>query len=355
MVDWTQSMDEQTFEYYTVDPGTWTDVKRITTVKSSSLSWDTASETLATARLDIGESIGECYIRVYLVVVQNGIRERYPLMTTLVQTQSSKFDGRYSTMSYDGYSPLLELKEKNPPLGYALLEDANVMDNAYAIVNSNLRAPVIKNPFDKKLYSDFVSNVDDTWLSFTIDLIKNAERHFDLDEMGNVMFTPDQKLESMQPRWTYTDDNSSILQYDISCNRDLYGIPNVVEVYYTDQKLNKIYYSRVSNDDPNSIVSTVNRGREITHRVNNPEFPGIPNQQNLDEYARQLLEELSTIESTIEYTHGYNQVRIFDCVRMNNRRADLVIDKALVTAQTINCTTSCQVDETAVFQMKLWK
>lgn len=354
MADWQQPM-EQSFEYYTVDPRTWTDVKRLTTVKTSSLSWNTASETLATARLSIDESISECYIRIYLVVVQNGIRERYPLMTTMVQTQSTTFDGRHSTINYDGYSSLIELKEKQPPLGYALLEDANVMDNAYAVVNTNTRAPVIRNTSEKNLYSDFVSNVDDTWLTFATDLIKNAEMHFDLDEMGNIMFAPDQKLEAMQPRWTYNDDNCSIIRYDISCSRDLYGIPNVVEVYYTDQKLNKIYYSRVSNDDPNSIVSTVNRGREITHRVNNPEFPGLPNQENIDEYARQILQELSTVESTIEYTHGYNQVRIYDCVRLNIKKADLEIDKALVTSQTLSCTTSCQVDETAVFKEKLWK
>ena len=36
MIDWTASM-QQTFEYYTVDPGTWKDVRKLTTVRSCTI------------------------------------------------------------------------------------------------------------------------------------------------------------------------------------------------------------------------------------------------------------------------------------------------------------------------------
>lgn len=55
------------------------------------------------------------------------------------------------------------------------------------------------------------------------------------------------------------------------------------------------------NDDPNSPVSTVNRGREITHRVTNPEFAGEPTEGQIEIYARNLLEQLSSIDYTVSF------------------------------------------------------
>ena len=88
MADWTSSM-QQTFEYYIVDPGTWRDVKRLDNVKTCTISRDSTTETLGSATIDVTESVGECYIRIYLITIQNGIREKHPLGTFIVQTPSS--------------------------------------------------------------------------------------------------------------------------------------------------------------------------------------------------------------------------------------------------------------------------
>ena len=129
MPDWTASM-QQTFEYYTVDPVTWKDVKQIIDAKSSNIEWDSEADTCGSATIDIGEAIGETYIRIYLITIQNGVKEKHPLGTFLVQTIPSSFDGKNKTTSLDAYTPLLELKEKYPPFGYYIPEDANIMDNA---------------------------------------------------------------------------------------------------------------------------------------------------------------------------------------------------------------------------------
>lgn len=352
MVDWTKPM-EQTFEYYSVDPGTWKDDKLLRNVKSSSITRDSEVDTLGSATIDITESVGECYIRVYLIVNQNGDTNKIPLGTYLVQTPSSSFDGKIRNVTMDAYTPLLELKENPPELGYSLLEGENIMDNAYLIVRDHVRAPVVKAVSDEKLFSNFVSNTDDTWLTFTKDLIANAKHELTLDELGRILFAPKQDTASLQPVWTYTDDNSSILNPDISMNHDLYGIPNVVEVIYSNGKDH--YYAKVINDDPNSPLSTVNRGREIIKRVTNPDSLGDPTQNQINEYAESLLKELSTVEYTISYTHGYCPVRIGDCVRLNYNRAGLTNIKAKVIYQNIKCETGCQVSEKAVFTRKLWR
>ena len=352
MVDWLSSM-QQTFEYYAVDPNTWKDERRIDNVISCTIDWDSEAETLGSATIDVEESLGECYIRVYLVTIQNGVKEKHPLGTFLVQTPSSSFDGKIRDVSMDSYTPLLELKESPPPIGYYIAKGENIMDSAYRLVREHTRAPVVKTQCDTNVFEDFVSDTSDTWLTFLIDLISNAKYSFSLDEMGRILFSPKQDTASLQPVWTYDDGNSSILYPELSMDHDLYGIPNIVEVVYSNGNDN--YYSRVINDDENSPTSTINRGREIVYRETDPSIIGDPTDNKIQEYAEQLLTNLSTLEYTVTYSHGYCPVRLGDCVRLNYSRAGLKNVKAKVVSQSISCKPGCKVTEKAVFTTKLWR
>ena len=352
MPDWSSSM-QQTFEYYVVDPESWKDIKLLDTVKSCSITRDAEAETLGSASFDISESVGERYIRVYLVTIQNGIKEKYPLGTFLVQTPSSSFNGKTKDVVMDAYTPLLELKENQPPLGYTVLKNEDIMSVAYRLTRDSARAPVVETESKTKLFYDFVADPNDTWLSFLTDLIANAKYNFDLDEMGRILFSPRQDTASLQPVWTFDDGNSSILYPDMSMDHDLYGIPNVVEVIYSSGS--NSYYAKVINDDPNSPTSTVSRGREIVYRVTDPDVIGDPTQNQIQEYAERLLRELSSLEYTVTYTHGYCPVRVGDCVRLNYERAGFTDIKAKVISQDISCEPGCPVTEKAVFTTKLWR
>ena len=352
MPDWTKTM-QQTFEYYVVDPGTWKDIKKLDYVLNSSISRDSTLETLGSASITVSESIGECYIRIYLVTIQNGAKEKHSLGTFLVQSPSYSFDGKIKNITLDAYTPLLELKENPTPLGYSILKGENILEIAYRIVREQVRAPVVKTQNDEILKTNFVANIDDTWITFVKDLIANADYSLALDDVGRILFTPNQDTMSLQPIWTYDDSNSSILYPDLTVDRDLYGIPNVVEVIYSDGT--EYYYGRAVNDDPSSPISTINRGREITHRESNPNMLGNPSQRRVQEYAENLLKELSSLEYTVTYTHGYCPVRIGDCVRLNYKRAGIYGVKAKVISQNIKCESGCPVTEKAVFTTELWR
>lgn len=352
MPDWTKTM-QQTFEYYIVDPGTWKDIKKIDNILDSTVNRDLSLETLGSASITTTESIDECYIRIYLITIQNGIREKYSLGTFLVQTPSYSFDGKTKSVTLDAYTPLLELKENPTPLGYSILKGENILDTAYKIIRENARAPIVKTENEETLSSNFVANIDDTWIIFVRDLLANADYSLALDENGRIYFTPEQDTMSLQPIWTYDDSNSSILYPEITVDRDLYGIPNIVEVVYSNGT--EYFIGRAVNDDPSSPTSTVSRGREITHRESNPSMLGNPNQKRVQEYAEKTLKELSSLEYTITYTHGYCPVRIGDCVRLNYSRAGINGIKAKVISQSIKCESGCPVTEKAVFTTELWR
>lgn len=351
MPDWTKSM-EQSYEYYTVEPRSLAEVKRIDTVKSASFSRDNDSETLGSATIDTTNSFGETYIRGYLKTIQNGVTEKHPLGTVLVQTPSSTFNGMITNISMDAYTPLIELKENRPPLGYTLPIGTNIMEAAYRIIRENARVPVTKVDSDKTLRVDFVSNTSDTWLTFVSDLIANASYELGLDEYGHILFVPIRDADALQSVWTYDDGNSSILYPELTMDHDLYGIPNVIKVVYSyGSQYDEV---EVVNDDPNSPTSTVNRGRKITYWDTEPALAGYVTKEQIQAYAERKLKALSTIEYTISYTHGYCPVRVGDCVRLNYEKAGITNVKARVISQNIKCQLPCEVAEKAVITTKLW-
>ncbi len=351
MPDWTKSM-QQTFEYYLVNPDTWRDTKKIMFVKNSTIDRDFESETLGSMSINIDENIGEAYVRVYLVTIQNGVTEKHPLGTFLVQTPSMTFDGKTKGYSADAYTPLLELKEKYPKIGYFKEKGCNIMDEAFTLTRENMRAPVVRPSSNDTLEYDFVADPDENLFDFLTEFIANAKYIFELDPMGYVYFVPKQEAAALQPVWTYDDSNSSILYPDLDINQDLYGIPNVVEVICSNGK--EVIHYVAKNNDSNSPVSIGNRGREIVYRDTNPSIVGVASDETVKEYAELLLRELSTIERRITYTHGYCPVSIGDCVRLNYERAGLVNVKARVVSQSISCVPGCPVSETAVYTSKLY-
>jgi len=80
---------------------------------------------------------------------------------------------------------------------------------------------------------------------------------------------------------------------------------------------------------------------------------GLPTQEMIDEYAKRILKEKSTVTYSLSYTHSYCPVRIGDCVRINYEKAGLKDIKAKVISQTIKCSTGCQVSEKAEYTVEL--
>lgn len=352
MTDWSEGRT-QTYEYYVVDPDTWTDRMKLSEVMSSGIKREASKETLESASISARIDMGEFYVRIYLITIVDGLRDRKPLGTFLVQTSSNSFDGKVKEPTLTAYSPLLELKDVKPPLGYAIKKGAKALEQAYIICEQYCRAPIVPAVSESDMLEiDFIADPSDTWLSFLISLLSNAKHHLVLDEMGKIMFAPDQDTEMLQPVFTYNDDNSSILYPEITEDLDIYGIPNTLEVVYSGENL---YLTATAiNDDENSLISTVSRGRTVFEREENPGILGVPTQHDLEEYAEKTLKKMSEIECQLTYKHGFNEVRVGDCVRLNYKRAGYQNIKAKVISQDIDCTSECPVSETVSYKKKLW-
>ena len=372
-VDWTKSM-QQTFEFYTVDPNNWYDDQKLENIISCDLTHDLTSDKRGNASITVTEPFPESYIRTYLVVTQAGYMHKICLGTYLYMTSSDSFDGMKHNITMTGYTPMVELEEKLPPLGFHIVGITNRKYSGNAPMVTNAIKDIVttytrckienRTVIQKPLLNDFVAGTNDNFLT-VINNILNAsslqQYILTVDEWGTIIVKDKPVLEDAIPTYIYTDDNSSILLPSLDTNDDIYGIPNVVEVLYTGDKRLPAIRVIVKNEDPTSIVSIPARGREIAKRFTITNIAAPVNDYSeaavraqVTAQAERLLEAASTINKTISYSHGYCDVKVGDTVLINYERAGVTGIRAKVVSQRISCKPGCQVDEQAVYTKKLW-
>lgn len=364
-IDWGRSM-QQTYEYYIVNPETWQNQERIDYIISTSITHDSTSRLCGSSNMNTTEALDENYIRTYLVCNQDGHIHKECLGTYLYMTTNDSFDGVVHEYNAIGYTSLVELDENCPMLGYFIPskdyagrdQHVSIANNIRTIVNQHTRCELeTAIEYSDMLTNDIVPAPSDTWLDIILNMIKTvAVRQYVLgaDEMGNITLKVHNDINKMIPTYDYTDDDTSLLLPTLNTGLDLYKIPNVVEVIFSDSK--HFFKSRAVNNDEESPISIQKRKREIVKRVvvNNIGF-SKPTQKIVDAYAEKLLESESTIRQEISYTHGYCGTKVGDCVTLTYRAAGLNKVKGIITAQTINCVPGCTVDETMVYIKKLWR
>lgn len=339
-----------TYEFYEVDPGTWADMRLLEGMDEANVVFDSEQDIKGNAKMRGEEDLGEAYVRVYLV--RDG-RKR-PLGSWLVQTPARSHDGRSRTVNMDAYSPLLELMDNLPPVGYFFPAGANIVKSVIAAARENCHAPVL-DAVDAgvRLFAEpYVAELDESWLEFLAGALAKADMEFGLDEMGDILIIPVRDIAAMQPVHTFGDDNASIVMPDMEDSRDLYGIPNIVEVVCSTEAACVV--GRAENDSPSSPMSTVCRGRDVTVRDTSPDLED-PTQEEADAYAARRLAELSSVEHEVVFEHDYVEgLRVGDCVLLRFARADIYA-RAIVARQEIATETGCLVRTTAKYTEVLWR
>lgn len=336
----------QTYEFYLVDPATWGDAERIENVLSATLNRDLESDTLGNAVIDLEESIGESYFRVYLVTVQDGVRERHCLGTYMAETPVGDFDGRSGHVSIEAYTPLIELADEYPEIGFSVPSGSDVSITAARLIADNCRAPVLGDAGGDKLDETFVAHPDETWLQFISALLKRANKRMLLDERGQVVIAPIRDAAALGPSATFDDGNSSILMPEIEDSQDFYGVPNKYEAVVT--KGGYTMSVVVENDSSSSEISVTNRGRVVRHRNTSPDVSGNPTEAELRAYAQRELKAMSCLERTLSYTHGYCGTNIGQAALLAYERAGINAN-ALVVRQSIECIPGCPVTEVSKY------
>lgn len=117
----------------------------------------------------------------------------------------------------------------------------------------------------------------------------------------------------------YATDKASIIQPGAQEELDIFGAPNKI-VRYLENAERQFMISSVTNDDPNSKLSTVSRGRVITDIAS---VSDIANQGSLDAYVARVMAESKIYQKIVFETlnmpnHEYN-----DCLYIEDKELDI--------------------------------
>lgn len=302
-MDWSRTLQIM-WRYCLVDPDTWADTEVMDSVSSCTVSWDASTETLVSGSLDVDETFpeGECYVRVWCDATQSRRTERVPVATLLCQASSDSSEGTKRTFAVEAHSPLLELADDQPPVGWSV---SGRVDDAIRLICTHMRAPLIEYESDVTLTNAVVAGDDDTWLTMLWAVLDSAELTMLVDGMGRLRVEPKSPSWALSPVMTLSDmDERGVLWADMSRETSLFSIPNKLEVIWSGGS--EHYSSIAVNDDPSSQTSVPMRGRVVSTRETNPEgLMANPTQGAVDDYAQRRLRELSVVTRTYSLKAGY--------------------------------------------------
>lgn len=340
MADWTRGMT-RTYEWWTVNPETWGDAERLLNVTGAVVTRDMDDPLMEHSSYDMDARGGEGYVRTYLITEQDGVRERWPLSTHLMQAPSHSFDGMRGMMTADGDSPLIELSDERLPVCYTV-EDGFATAHAARLLRAYGKMPVTVSGDAGSIADPCSADEDTSPLDFISTLAEKGEMQVTLDGRGCAMVGPKPQPTSLMPVFTFNDGNSSILRPQVTVSSNIADVPNVVEVVFSAPE--RCLFGTAANDDPADANSTVMLGRRKVMRIVNPDgMPDEPTQADVDDLAKRTLKHEGATVYEVEFEHAFHpDVKIGSAVRLAYSRMGLNV-VAQVVSQEIQCTPGCLV------------
>ena len=196
-IDWRKSYGVS-FEYWVLDPDTMKETRRLNAVEECDITRDMSDDVVCSASMTVEELLEEeTYIRVYLLATPiGGKTERIALGTFLSITPKVNMDGKAVQRPLDMYSPLKELADDNPPVGYTVRKGSSAA-SAVKRVFERYHVKVAPCNSTATIQEDITANDSDTWLSFGKAILDAAELECLVDPYGTVCFVPKRDASAM--------------------------------------------------------------------------------------------------------------------------------------------------------------
>ena len=332
-MDWSKGF---TAMYYisVVDKNTWCDVDRIEITGGTINRTDTDLRESADINCINYSSNQEQIIRVWLDAKQEGSSSHTPLFTGIATSPERNVEGNLTTQTVQCYSILKIAQDILLPRGWY----APVGISGGALIKSLLNVlPVDISIAENSpgLQSAIISENNENLLSMTDKILEAINWRMTLDGYGNISIAP----YSKEPVAIFDALSADVLEPYLSINYDWYNIPNVYRAVLDDS------YSIARDDDPESQLSTVSRGREIWYEDSSVY---LQDEETLAEYAKRMLEKIQQEATTISYTRRFNpQVNVSDVVRLGYS-AQKINGIYLVTSQSITLGYGAKTSEEVI-------
>lgn len=240
--------------------------------------------------------IGSDLLRVYLdAEFHDGTKESVALGTYLVNAPERTVDGRVSRGTLSLTGRLQELADAQFARPLTVKAGANPVEEAAHIVGMyGLRCAYEHTDYKTGAARTYGTggNGDESVLDAVNDLLELAGfRSARTDAYGMVHFNKYVEPTDSIPVWYFEEGANARFLSEVTEERDMSGVANVVRVTYSTQ--DKSFVGIARDDDPKSAFSTVAQGREICRTETLSDVPekatGKQIQQLADKKAAELL------------------------------------------------------------------
>ena len=323
-MDWSKGYSS--FTYMTlVDRATWQDTSRIEiTGGNIERSLDDLLQSADIDCTDYDEN-SERLIRVWLDARQIGGLGHTPLFTGWASSPSISINGVVVSHSLQCYSVLKPAQDILLSRGWY----APIDINGGALIRRLLSAtgaPIDIYPQDaeaKTLQNAIVAEDGENNLSMAWSIADAIGWTIRVDGFGRIQIGP---IDATS-KWRFGMNEDDIIEPSLTIERDWYNCPNVFRANANEMS------AVAREDDPDSMLSTVSRGREIWAEENDCD---LAEDENLSNYAVRQLRELQNLAVTVGYDRRYvPDIYPGDVVTLNYPKQNLLGDY-MVKTQSID-------------------
>jgi hypothetical protein len=329
-MDWSTGFSGR-YILYRVDPATWADVERLRFV--SGTIDRTSDELRCSAQIDMTEvpGDGEEWVRIYLDARQEGgDPAQVPLFTGLTSMPERKISGTKETYTVDLYSALKPAADILMQRGWYAPVGISASTLLYDLLH--IIAPVEIDSGAPQLASALIAEDDESNLTMANKIIEAIGWRMYVDGMGVIHI----KQKDTAPVVTLDALTYDVIETEVTDKRDWYSCPNVLRAAKDDT------VAVARDDDPDSPLSTVSRGREIWAQETDVT---LQDGQSLAEYARTKLAELQSPARTLSYDRRFiDGVNVSDVIRIHYPASGIDGDYE-ITSQSIELGFSCRTSE----------
>ncbi len=289
-MDWSKGFSA---EYYIaiVDPATWRDIERLE-ITGGSVS-RTASGLRHSADIECVKFNpgSEKWIRVWLVAKQGETVAHEALFTGLTSAPECNIDGNRASYPLACYSVLKPAEDVLLPRGYFAgegLSGANIIADLLSVTP----APVVADDISPKLLEAIIAEDGENHLSMANKILDTIGWRLQLDGDGTIHIGP----YDTDVKRTLGISND-VVEPRVRLRADWFSCPNVYRAISGGQT------ATARDDDQDSLLSTVNRGREIWMEDANVH---LGDHESLEQYAVRRLREEQAVAYSISYDRRYD-------------------------------------------------
>ena len=290
------------------------------------------------ANLTIKDYVGmnDQWIRVYMVAKQGSDSERVALFTGIASSPSYAYNNGVTTTNVQCYSCLKAISDVLMPIGWYAGAGTNGSDQLYKLLE-RVPFPVYIEGGTPNLSYSVIAESGETYLSM-VDAILSAMAYdggygwkLQIEGNGSIYISP----YSNSSVATFSCDNENVIETSFNIERDWFECPNVFRVRYGN------YIAIARDDDPESDLSTLSRGREIWMEE---ESANLMDNESIGEYAQRRLNETQSKSEKISYTRRFlPEVNQGDLVRISYPEIN---GDYYVESQSITLGINAKVSET---------